>query len=46
MRDVLSDHVQTCYGGRVGKSMKGVELLAAQKNSLSHEPLFLLSPHV
>jgi hypothetical protein len=30
VRDVLPDHVHTCYGGRVGKSMQGVESVFAK----------------
>jgi len=33
VRNGLADHAQACYGGSVGKSMKGVGLAVAQKDS-------------
>ncbi len=43
----MADHVRTCYGGRVGKSMEGVELSPAQRSlaaSLRASTLSLLLP--
>ena len=42
----MADHVQTCYGGRVGKSMEGVELSAiAQSGSNDRRPADLATVH-
>jgi hypothetical protein len=35
VRDGLADHAQACYGGSVGKSIKGGKLTVSEKKLLA-----------